>query len=136
MPARPLSDINAHDILLAMRNGIGQELPAREEPSLAQIYGEFARIEKAEREAASTISLLALTQRVSLAMELPPPASVVVPPPLNETPILALPKPVASVAAALIIEEIPVPLDKAKAGETPAKARREIAMPTANDFPL
>ena len=135
MPARPLSDINAHDILLAMRNGIGQELPAREEPSLAQIDGEFARIEKAEREAASTISLLALTQRVSLAMELPP-AILVVPPPLNETPILASPKPVAPVAAALIIEEIPIPLEKAKAGETPAKARREIAMPTENDFPL
>lgn len=135
MPARPLSDINAHDILLAMRNGIGQELPAREEPSLAQIYGEFARIEKAEREAASTISLLALTQRVSLAMELPP-AILVVPPPLNETPILASPKPVAPVAAALIIEEIPIPLEKAKAEETPAKARREIAMPTENDFPL
>jgi hypothetical protein len=37
-------------------------------PELAEIYGEFARIEQAERDAASGITLLALANR------LPPPA--------------------------------------------------------------
>ena len=64
VPARPLETITAYDILLALRTGIGQELPLREEAALSEIYGEFTRIEKAEREAASTISLLALANRM------------------------------------------------------------------------
>jgi membrane protein len=64
VPARPLETINAYDILLAMRTGTGQELPLREEAALSEIYGEFARIEQAERATASTISLLALANRV------------------------------------------------------------------------
>ena len=64
VPARPLENINAYDILLALRTGTGQELPLLEEPALAEIYGEFTRIEKAEREAASSISLLTLASRV------------------------------------------------------------------------
>jgi hypothetical protein len=47
-----------------LRTGAGQELPLLEEPALAEIYGEFTRIEKAEREAASSITLLALASRV------------------------------------------------------------------------
>jgi membrane protein len=72
-PARPLDSINAYDILLALRTGTGQELPLREEATLTEIYGEFARIEQAERETASTISLLALANRVpsSAALEAP-----------------------------------------------------------------
>ena len=66
VPARPLDAINAYDILLAMRTGTGQELPLREESALAEIYGEFSRIEKAEREAASTISMLALVNRTPI----------------------------------------------------------------------
>jgi membrane protein len=64
VPARPLDTITAYDILLAMRTGTGQELPLREEATFTGIYGEFARIESAERETASTISLLALASRV------------------------------------------------------------------------
>jgi membrane protein len=63
VPARPLDAINAYDILLAMRTGAGQELPLPEDPALAEIYGEFARIEQAERDAAASVSLLALTER-------------------------------------------------------------------------
>ena len=63
VPARPLETITAYDILLALRTGTGQELPLREEAALSEIYGEFTRIEKAERAAASTISLLALANR-------------------------------------------------------------------------
>ena len=84
MPARPLETINAYDILLALRTGTGQELPLREEPALAEIYGEFTRIEKAEREAASSISLLTLANRV------PPRAA------LAEPKIVEIEKPVAS----------------------------------------
>ena len=36
----------------------GQELPLPDNPALTEIYGEFARIEQAERETASSISLL------------------------------------------------------------------------------
>ncbi len=73
VPARPLETINAYDILLAMRTGTGQELPLREEAALSEIYGEFARIEQAERATASTISLLALANRV------PPCAAIAAP---------------------------------------------------------
>jgi membrane protein len=76
MPARPLETINVYDILLALRTGTGQELPLREEPALAEIYGEFTRIEKAEREAAATISLLALASRVSSCAALAEPKVV------------------------------------------------------------
>src|SRR5581483_4971842 len=62
-PARPLDDINAHHILRAMRVGQGQETATREEPVRAEVLGEFARIEEAEREAACRVSLAALVQR-------------------------------------------------------------------------
>jgi membrane protein len=63
VPGRPLEAINAYDILLALRTGGGQELPLAEMPELAEIYGEFARIEQAERDAAAGVSLLVLANR-------------------------------------------------------------------------
>jgi membrane protein len=63
VPARPLEAITAHDVLLALRAGSGRELPVDNAPALAEIYGEFARIEEAERIAAEKISMLALVQR-------------------------------------------------------------------------
>jgi membrane protein len=63
VPARPLDAISAYDILLALRTATGQELQFCDEPAIAEIYGEFSRIEKAERETAATISLLALANR-------------------------------------------------------------------------
>lgn len=63
VPARPLETINAYDILSALRTGNGQELPLREETILAEIYGEFSRIEQAERQAASSLSLFTLANR-------------------------------------------------------------------------
>src|SRR5579862_3739742 len=63
-PARPLDAINAHHVLHALRAGFGQELPPRDEPARTEIYGEFARIEEAERQTASTVTLLALVNRV------------------------------------------------------------------------
>jgi len=68
-PARPLEDINAHHILRAMRVGQGQETATRDEPVRAEVLGEFARIEEAEREAASRITLTTLVQRACKQIE-------------------------------------------------------------------
>jgi membrane protein len=62
-PARPLENINCHDILLALRAGQGQELATREDHARDGVYGEFARILEAEEHAASAVSVLALVNR-------------------------------------------------------------------------
>jgi len=67
-PARPLADINAHHVLRAMR-AQGQETATRAEPVRAEVLGEFARIEEAERDAASKITLLSLVERAQKQLE-------------------------------------------------------------------
>jgi len=62
-PARPLDAINAHQVLQAVRSVSQPEIFARPEPVRDEIYGEFARIEEAERVAAAGISVLDLVQR-------------------------------------------------------------------------
>jgi len=74
-PARPLDSINAHHILHAMRTGGGQELPSQNEPVRAEVYGEFARIEEAERQAAASVTMLALVNRAQARLEITPPSS-------------------------------------------------------------
>jgi membrane protein len=76
-PARPLDAINAHHILRAMRAGGGQELLLRDEPVRAEVYGEFARIEEAERQTAASVTLFALVNRAHARLEIaaPPPKS-------------------------------------------------------------
>ena len=74
-PARPLEAMNAHHILQAMRAGGGQELPLRDEPARAEVYGEFARIEEAERQAAASVTMLALVNRTQPRPELAAPAA-------------------------------------------------------------
>jgi DNA-binding IscR family transcriptional regulator len=74
-PARPLDLINAHDILRSMRAGGGQELLSRDEPVRAEIFGEFARIEEAEKQTASAITLLALVNRAQSHLEIAAPAT-------------------------------------------------------------
>jgi len=69
-PARPLESINAHHILQAMRAAIGQELVTRDEPVRGEVYGEFARIQEAERQAASAITMLALVTRAQARQEM------------------------------------------------------------------
>ena len=76
VPARPLDTINAHHILLALRAGSGRDLPAAEAPALAEIYGEFARIESAERNAAEKISMLDLVLRTPMPAALTAPPTV------------------------------------------------------------
>jgi len=62
VPARPLDSINAHHILHALRSGGGQD-PQLREAVRAEVYGEFVRIEEAEREAAASVTLLAMVDR-------------------------------------------------------------------------
>jgi DNA-binding IscR family transcriptional regulator len=63
LPARPMENITCHDILLAMRSSQGQELATRDEPTRVEVYGEYQRIQEAERQAASSVSMLALANR-------------------------------------------------------------------------
>jgi DNA-binding IscR family transcriptional regulator len=67
LPARPLETITCYDILHAMRASQGHELATREEPSRQEVYGEFHRIQEAERAAASSVNLLALVNRAARA---------------------------------------------------------------------
>jgi membrane protein len=73
IPARPLEKINAHHVLMAMRATQGQELVTRDEPVRAEVYGEFARIQEAERRVASGISMLMLVDRAQARLEISPP---------------------------------------------------------------
>ena len=69
-PARPLDTINCHDILLAMRATHGQEPATRDEPVRIEVLGEFARISAAERDAANSVTMLALVNRAQVRLEL------------------------------------------------------------------
>jgi membrane protein len=75
LPARPLDSINAHHVLMAMRALQGQELVTRDEPVRQEIYGEFARIQEAEKQVASAVTMLALVHRAQARLELAPPLS-------------------------------------------------------------
>ena len=68
-PARPLEAINAHHILRALRAAGGDAAATRDEPARAEVLGEFAKIEDAERDAASRVTLLALAQRAQKQIE-------------------------------------------------------------------
>jgi membrane protein len=63
LPARPMETITCHDILLALRASHGQELATRDEPTRSEVYGEFQRIQEAERTAASSVTMLDLSRR-------------------------------------------------------------------------
>lgn len=70
-PARPLEMITAHHILQAMRTTGGQELPMRDSPARVDVLGEFARIEEAEFQASSTVTIRSLVSRAQANLELP-----------------------------------------------------------------
>ena len=76
-PARPLDTINCHDVLVAMRATHGQEPATRDEPVRIEVLGEFARIQAAEREAATSVTMLALVNRAHDRLQL---AGVAAPP--------------------------------------------------------
>jgi len=66
-PARPLEHITCHDVLRAMRAGTGQEATVCDAPANSEVYGEFNRIEEAERRAAAAVTILALANRAGAA---------------------------------------------------------------------
>jgi len=137
LPARPLETINAHDILLALRAGHGQELPVNTAPALAEIYGEFARIEEAERRAASAISLLALVQRMAPALGEPPAAEKLFAAPTAE--IISVPGKIEPVMPFIATEPAGNPPPGAPP-EIPAEkmsSRRDVVRPSEDsEFPL
>jgi membrane protein len=69
LPARPLDAITAYHVLRAVRAGAGQDIATRDEPARAEVLGEFAKIEEAERAAASSVTLLALVNRSQKQIE-------------------------------------------------------------------
>lgn len=153
VPARPLENINAHHILHALRAGSGHELPFDNAPAPAAIYGEFARIEAAERVAAEKISLLALARRLPAPLTLEPPqagtktiAAAPLPDQSDEPARVETPEPPEPPAAELEIVEKP-PAGEALSEKSspeidstviPEKepSRRETAKPTEQEFPL
>jgi membrane protein len=151
VPARPIETINAYDILTAMRTGNGQELPLRDQPALAEIYGEFARIEQAESAAASSLSLLALANRMpvtaalaeakSIGMEKQITDVVVAAAPEKSAPHFETAKPATVILAAEkvgapAVENSTPPPESAEAEAKPV-VRREVVMPDeSREFPL
>ncbi|MEI7534323.1 MAG: YhjD/YihY/BrkB family envelope integrity protein [Verrucomicrobiae bacterium] len=144
VPARPLENITAYDILLALRTGVGQELPLREEAALSEIYGEFTRIEKAEREAASTISLLALANRMPRRTALSEAKVVEIESPTAEVKIISEPEKPSPEPQFAEEKTSPSPVMEKSAGNpvvsqpvTSEGVRREVVMPEENrEFPL
>jgi membrane protein len=135
-PARPLETINAHHVLLAMRAGSGQELLSRDEPVRAEIFGEFARIEEAEKQASSAITMLALVNRAQARLEISAPA----PEPEKQIPLppetkveIAEPAPEAPKKMEIAVSK-PVET-KTEISETPpapAQPEREFSHPEEN----
>ena len=69
LPARPIENITCHDILLALRATQGQELATRDEPTRLEVYGEFQRIQEAERQASASVTVLALAHRAQAQLQ-------------------------------------------------------------------
>jgi hypothetical protein len=71
-----LEAINVHHILHALRTGGGEELLLPDKSTSTEVFGEFARIEAAERQAAASVTLLALVDRAHARLEIAaPPAA-------------------------------------------------------------
>jgi len=59
-PARPLNQITAHDILHALRAGVGQELATNDDSARAVVQEGFQQIYAAEKTAGESLTLAAL----------------------------------------------------------------------------
>jgi membrane protein len=141
-PARPLESINAHHILLALRAGSGRELILPEAPALAEIYGEFARIEEAERLAAKKISLLALAAHVPAKPALAAPPESKLEKRLTDTLVveeISKPEQNEKASAPTIVSTTPdhsEPQPTPEISTEPPPARREVLQPQETEFPL
>ena len=67
-PARPLATITCQEILQALRNGHGQELPTTDEPTRAVVRAELAKIQSAENRTANEITLEALVAAAGVSV--------------------------------------------------------------------
>ena len=145
-PARPLESINAHHVLMAMRAIQGQELITRDEPVREEVYGEFARIQEAEKSVASSISIMALVNRAEARLELnpaPPTEEIKLTPAL--APVIVPVEKASQPSGPAFAEPQPSPLPEA-AGEShgtvasaAGPAARNLAEPTPDnerEFPL
>ncbi len=149
-PARALDTINCHHILLAMRATQGQELVTRDEPVRVEVLGEFARIQAAEKAAASTVTMQALVNRAHARLELaaltgpeiasPPAPSVVA---VTRAPVqLPGEKPLGEVLPAVNFAEAIEPVARAESKSASPKniaaAAPTVASATHDDesFPL
>jgi len=72
IPSRPLHQITAHHVLQALRTGQGMTLLTRDDQARTLIQSEFDRILEAERQAAETVTLQDLVNRLSAAEPAPP----------------------------------------------------------------
>lgn len=68
-PARPTETITCHDVLQTLRTGGGQELETRDEQSRPIVCAHFERIEQAERQAASTVTLKDLVNQAPVVRD-------------------------------------------------------------------
>jgi len=130
-PARPLEAINAHQVLQAVRSITQPEIFTRPEPVRDEIYGEFARIEEAERVAAAAISLRALVERAQVRLAAP-------------ILTLALPateatNPAPEAKSAGMVIDLPAEVEEflTPTASVPEKPVRKIVVPEEDrDFPL
>jgi hypothetical protein len=64
-----METITCYDILQAMRAAQGQELETRDEPTRGEVYGEFQRIQEAERKAAGAVTMLTMAHRAQTQLQ-------------------------------------------------------------------
>ena len=139
-PARPLEAINVHQILQAVRSVNQAEVLTRPEPMRDEIYGEFARIEEAERVAAAGITMQALVNRAQASLAAP---AMVLALPVAAT-ASPVPEPVQAEAVTIdlpaIKKESPAMVEKVPEEASkpiPEKPARKVVVPEENrDFPL
>lgn len=124
-PARPLNNINCHDVLLAMRATHGQEPATRDEPVRAEVLGEFARIQAAEEQAAGAVTLLNLVHRAQARLQL---ANIV---PSGAMAIA----PVATAAAAVVAPAVDFRPEPAVKTESAAAPESMSSRPVASQTP-
>ncbi len=149
LPARPLDAINAHQILQAMRAGSGQDLLLENTPGRAEIYGNFARIEAAEKAAAEKITVLAMVRRspVLMALDLPSSTSPTRPVFSNFSDVSDQPAAPAPNERSFA-NEMPLPAEEKAPDiasnenvplaetESPQTTSKEVAQPGETTFPL
>jgi membrane protein len=143
-PARPIETINCHHILLAMRATQGQELVTREEPVREEVFGEFARIQAAEKAAAAGVSMLQLVHRAEARLVLAAPTQQIIehPKAVPVVELTELPQEPALRNTSAPTEPVPPsePPHEPKPASPPAPAKPAVVQPKSEEeeqgFPL